>query len=362
MIDLRIKVEPFPIIQPLVVRLREREVGDQGPNDAILIGREGSRREYDFHGFSLVLHAESHMPLDNDVLLIVPGQTSARRLIRAASQNNTLLVTEQCDQLCLMCSQPPKKQHVDLMSELETAASLAPPDAYIGLSGGEPLLYKKRLFEMLLSLSLIRPDLTFHILSNGQHFDEEDIDTLREIGIDRILWGIPLYAADAAQHDFIVKKTGAFDRLFRSFSILFDAGAAIELRTVVMQHNYANLPTLAGFIGSNLPFVERWAIMQLENIGFGRMNWDTSFKDTSTDFGNVGRAINIATARNVGVQLYNFPLCAVPERFHHLAPATISDWKKKHESFCVDCSLRQRCGGFFEWYNHNRGFKGLGPI
>src|SRR5690349_19045507 len=111
MIDLRIKVDPFPVVEPLVVRLRD-QADDPGPNDAVLIGREGARREYEFQGFSLALHAADGLKLDNDVIMIVPGQTSARRLIRADSRHNTLLVTEQCDQLCIMCSQPPKKQHV----------------------------------------------------------------------------------------------------------------------------------------------------------------------------------------------------------------------------------------------------------
>ncbi|MGO6734870.1 hypothetical protein ACC732_25200 [Rhizobium ruizarguesonis] len=144
--------------------------------------------------------------------------------------------------------------------------------------------------------------------------------------------------------------------------MLFEAGSAIELRTAVMRQNEVNLPALASFVGTALPFVERWAIMQLENIGFGRMNWDLSFKDTSTDFDNLARAINIATARDVPVQLYNFPLCSVPERYRHLAAASISDWKNRQELFCTSCSARQRCGGFFEWCDHRKGFRGLGPI
>ncbi|MDM9623152.1 His-Xaa-Ser system radical SAM maturase HxsC [Rhizobium sp. AC44/96] len=362
MIDLRIKVEPLPFTEPLVVRLRESYAADLGPDDAILMGVEGSRREYDYRGFSITLHADSSLKLDNDVMMIMPGKGSARRLIRADSAHNTLLITEQCDQLCVMCSQPPKKQHVDLFEELETAASLAPRNAYIGLSGGEPLLHKRKLFDMLMMLSRVRPDLKFHILSNGQHFEEEDVELLQEIGAARILWGIPLYAPTAVAHDALVKKDGAFDRLLESFAILFEAGSSIELRTVVMRQNYPVLPELASFVGIHLPFVERWALMQLENIGFGRMNWDTSFKDTSAEFENVARAVDIAAAKDLAIQLYNFPHCSMPERYRHLAPAAISDWKNKFESFCKDCSSRQSCGGFFEWYNHSRGFKGLGPI
>ncbi|MGV2103972.1 His-Xaa-Ser system radical SAM maturase HxsC [Rhizobium sp. 21-4511-3d] len=361
MIQLRIPVQPFPAVEPLVVRLRE--TGDAlGPHDAVLKRVDGDRREYDFQGFALEVDAPAHVNLADDVILIAPGQESARRLIRADSRHNTLLVTEQCDQLCLMCSQPPKKHHVDLFSELKIAASLAPPSAYIGISGGEPLLHKRQLFEMLEELTAVRPDLTFHVLTNGQHFDDDDVLALKRIGVDKVLWGIPLYSSDASLHDAIVQKEGAFERLLESFSILFRAGSSVELRTVVLEQNYASMPELASFVGTTLPFAERWAIMQLESIGFGRMNWSRIFKDTSIDFGMIASAINIATAKGVSVQLYNFPLCSVPEAYRGRASAAISDWKNKFESFCAQCSSKPRCGGFFEWYDHSKGFKKLGPI
>lgn len=360
MIQLRIPVQPFPVVEPLVVRLRET-CDAPGPHDAMLVGIDGDRREYDFQGFSLEVDAPKGVTLADDVIMIFPGQDSARRLIRADSRHNTLLVTEQCDQLCVMCSQPPKKHHVDLFRDLTIAASLAPHLAYIGISGGEPLLHKRQLLEMLAKATTERPDLTFHILTNGQHFDEEDVPLLKEIGTNKVLWGIPLYAADAVLHDTIVKKTGAFERLLETFSILFRAGSSIELRTVVLEQNYGLMPELASFVGTTLPFMERWAIMQLESIGFGRMNWSRIFKDTSIDFEAIARAINIASTKGVPVQLYNFPLCSIPEAYRGHAPAAISDWKNKFETFCSGCSSRPRCGGFFEWYDHNKGFKGLGP-
>jgi hypothetical protein len=119
---------------------------------------------------------------------------------------------------------------------------------------------------------------------------------------------------------------------------------------------------LAQQIAVRLPFIERWAIMQLENIGYGRMNWKSSFKDTSSDFGELSRAVDMATAKGMAVSLYNFPLCSVPAGYRRLAPATISDWKNKHEDFCDGCSARGECGGFFEWYDHRHGFSQLGAL
>lgn len=84
MIDLRLKVDPLPIDTPLVVRLREELCEDRGPHDAVLLDVAGDRREYDFNGFSLGVYARTGEIMDGDVLLLLPGQVSAHRLIRGS--------------------------------------------------------------------------------------------------------------------------------------------------------------------------------------------------------------------------------------------------------------------------------------
>lgn len=362
MIPLRLKVDPPPIIEPLVVRLRDDGQDIDSAHDAALVTKDGTVREYDYMGFSLVVHAAAEVELDGDVLLILPHQPSAHRLIRAASKHNTLLVTEQCDQLCAMCSQPPKKLHADLFDEFAIAAELAPREAYIGISGGEPLLHKGRLFDFLERMTVSRPDLRFHVLTNGQHFEPEDMRRLTMIGLDRILWGIPLYSHRPTVHDELVGKAGAFERLERSMALLAATGASIELRTVVTRRNWAELPELAGYVATSLPFIHVWAIMQLERIGYGRMNWATLFQDTSRDFLPARSAITLAAGRGIDVALYNFPLCSVPQDYRRYAVSAISDWKRRYLDFCDGCSARSSCGGFFEWYSHNEGFSALGRL
>src|SRR3546814_5110315 len=106
--------------------------------------------------------------LDGDVLLIDPLRGRADRLIRADSAHNTLLVTERCDQLCVMCSQPPRKTHVDRFALLTQACLLAPPNLVIGITGGEPTLYKHQLFALVAQVLTIRPDLEFPLLTTAQ--------------------------------------------------------------------------------------------------------------------------------------------------------------------------------------------------
>ena len=367
MIPLRIKVEANAD-QPFVVRLRsfelavcEQRTEQLNPFDAALerVGPEGA--DYVGEGGPIRVLGIDPSKVDRDVLLVNPRRGTADRL-RSASQHNTFLVTERCDQVCLMCSQPPKAHHVDLFPYLKTAALLAPEGATIGISGGEPTLFKTQLFQFLEMVLLARPDLSFHVLTNGQHFQEADGGAMNRIDRRKVIWGIPLYSRDPAVHDRIVGKEGAHAQLTENLALLCRLGAQIELRTVLMRPNADDLPQLARFIASNLPFIRTWAVMQMENIGYGRMNWKTLFYDSSEGFDVVGRSIDLVRSRGIDAWLYNFPLCTVPEPYRHLAPATISDWKRAYREECEGCSLKARCGGFFEWHPANHGYGKLGAI
>jgi len=170
---------------------------------------------------------------------------------------------------------------------------------------------------------------------------------------------VPIYSADPETHDAIVGKAGAFEMLLGGLSSLCRAGAAVELRTVAMRRNLGDLPRLARFVTTHIPFAVRWAIMQVENIGYARRDWPNLFADTSVAFADVAEALDLARARGIQAVLYNFPLCTVPEPYRYLAPSSISDWKRKYLEECTACTARDRCGRFFEWYPEDRGFSGV---
>lgn len=364
MIPLRLQVSTLALPDPLIVRLRSDDepdaYSDEG-HDAVLQSWEGGLAEYDAGGISVSVRVADPDMVDGDILLIPPQSRTAHRLIRARSDHNTLLVTERCDQLCVMCSQPPKTQHFDLFDSFLEACRVAPYGQYIGISGGEPLLLKKRLFDFLMSLADLRPDLRFHVLTNGQHFTEGDMEVIEALGPERVLWGIPLYSASAADHDRIVGKDGAYETLVENLARLTRAGASIELRTVVIRSNVEALPELAQFITTRLPALQVWAIMQMERIGYGRLNWEKEFCDTSLNFYPVGRALDVAAARGLPVSLYNFPLCTVPPIWRDHAMASISDWKQKFINKCQTCTKRPVCSGFFEWSPADGGFQRIIP-
>ena len=323
---------------------------EQGRDAVSIIARSDSEALLSGERGLLSLRISQNEDIDGDVLLVDPIGGRAERILRRASRHNTLLVTERCDQLCVMCSQPPKKTHHDRFHYFKKACLLAEPDTLIGISGGEPTLYKEELFDLIENTVAARPDLGFHVLSNGQHFSARDVERLGAPEFRSVVWGIPLYSQDAELHDRIVGKDGAFDRLMQSFAWLMRTGARVELRTVLLSENLADLPRLAAYVSSKLRFVEAWSIMQLENIGFAKNRWASLYVDHRADFSSIAEAIDRAQQWGVPVRLFNFPRCTIPENYRRLAPQSISDWKRKFAEECRGCSEQGDCSGFFEWH------------
>ena len=335
--------------QPFVTRLRKGD-SPQQPGDTVLFAANGDGAVFSGEDGLLAFDQLPPEGVDGDVILVNPRDGRAERLFRAGSTHNTLLVTERCDQLCVMCSQPPKKTHIDRFELFERACLLAPEGAMIGITGGEPTLYKNQLFSLIERTCQARPDVGFHVLTNAQHFESDDLATLRSNRFRNVVWGIPLYAPEAGLHDSIVGKIGAFDRLQASLHTLLLAGARVELRTVLLQSNAPCLSDLAILIAHRLRFIEAWSIMQLEHIGFAKNRWGELYFDHRSDFSPVQAALDQASVRGIDVRLFNFPRCSVPREYRAFAAPSISDWKRKFMPGCSGCSEMDRCGGFFEWH------------
>lgn len=364
MIDLRIPIECDQQASPFVCRVEmpsERRFGRLGLS--FEVSDSGGAVGF-FDGLKVRFPGVNAEELYGDVLMVIPGHKSASRLIRRESCHNTLLFTEQCDQLCVMCSQPPKRVNDQWRLPLyKQAIRLADEGVNIGISGGEPTLQRELFFDFLEDIVSSRPDISFHVLTNGQHFLEEDVPFLRSMHENAdILWGIPLYAPDAQTHDRIVLKDGAYEILMPNLFRLASARGKIELRTVLTAINYPALPSLAKFVSSNLFFIKVWAIMGLEPIGFAKAFKEDLFVDHSAFREPLEHALDISRTRRLPATLYNLPLCTVRKEYRGFCADTISDWKKKYLPECASCELRSSCSGFFEWYNEKWSFEGVTPL
>ena len=93
-------------------------------------------------------------------------------LWKNSARHNGLLLTEQCDNYCLMCSQPPKDREDSwLFDRARKVISLLPEGARaLSLTGGEPTLHADALIGLLEHCKRVAPGLSVHLLSNGRRF------------------------------------------------------------------------------------------------------------------------------------------------------------------------------------------------
>jgi sulfatase maturation enzyme AslB (radical SAM superfamily) len=168
-----------------------------------------------------------HLPIEMNYLAegdVIKIESSGRinSLFRKSSSHNTILLTEQCNHYCLMCSQPPK--NIDdswLMNDAMELLELIPRETVnIGFSGGEPTLYGNRFIELINKAKLMLPNTSIDVLSNGRAFSDL-IFTAKYAAINHpdCVIGIPIYSDDPARHDYVVQAEGAFDETIRGIQI-----------------------------------------------------------------------------------------------------------------------------------------------
>lgn len=299
---------------------------------------------------------------DGDVIRMGQNGQGFRALYRKNSLHNTFLVTERCNNWCLMCSQPPKTADDSyLIKEILQVIPLMSPDTpMIGITGGETTLVGTSLVEIIRKLKSYLPRTGVHVLSNGRQFkDKEYVSAIAAVRHPDLMFGIPLYSDLAEEHDYVVQAKGAFDETIRGILNLKARGIKVELRVVLHKQTTARLPQLARFIVRNLTFVDQVALMGLEMMGFTKHNLSILWQDPLDYQPQLVECVEILSRSRVKPLIFNHQLCVLDLRLHRFYCKSISDWKNEFMPECESCTKRQDCGGFFASakLRYSRGIK-----
>ena len=295
------------------------------------------------------LPAEMDYFAENDIIRIeLSGRISS--LYRRNSSHNTILLTEQCNHYCLMCSQPPK--NIDdswLLDDAMKLLDLVPKDtANIGYSGGEPTLYGDGFIHLIEKTKQSLPKTSVDVLSNGRRFsDLEFTKKFAKVGHPDCVIGIPIYSDDPVRHDFVVQATGAFDETIQGVLNLKRMHQKVEIRIVIHKQTIDRLVQTCEFITRNLLFVDHVALMGLEITGFTRANLDSLWIDPFEYKDTLSEAVSILNAYKINTSVYNHQLCTVNSDITKNYKKSISDWKNEYVDECQSCTKLQDCGGFF---------------
>jgi len=348
-LTVRISTDPH---RPFPLRAREAFVATtddvpEGFGWYVYIGRDVSGLS---GGRTVQLTDEFSYLSDGDVVRLAPNKKSLRVLFRKNASINSFLLTERCNNYCLMCSQPPRNVNDGwIVDEILDALPLIDPDVpELMFSGGEPTLLGDRFFELVQACKSYLPRTALHVLSNGRAFADANFSLkLGRIQHPDLMIGIPVYSDLAHIHDYVVQADNAYDETIRGILNLKQAGVPVEIRVVLHKQTYARLPELAEFITRNLLFVDHVALMGLEITGFTKANLPDLWIDPVDYRSELSRAVGILDRAKIRTSIYNSQLCLMDRSIWRFSRQSISDWKQEYMPECSGCSMKDQCGGFF---------------
>lgn len=287
---------------------------------------------------------------DGDVVHISPSGF-VRTLYRRDSPHNFILATDQCNSFCLMCSQPPKQVNdFDRIGEhLRLIDLIDPGTAELGITGGEPTLFKDEFLRLIEYCKAKLPNTALHVLTNGRLFYyREFARRLGEIAHPDLMLGIPLYSDIDSEHDYVVQAKGAFEDTVLGLHNLGRYNVPVEIRVVIHRQTYRRLPRLAEFISRNYPFAAHVALMGMEMFGFVHRNFDALWIDPYDYQAELREATEALFLAGMHVSIYNHQLCVLDRALWPFARKAISDWKNIYLEECDRCVMREQCGGLFQ--------------
>ena len=265
------------------------------------------------------------------------------------SNDNSLFVTSQCNNRCLMCAQPPlNRDDIDFFFERNIRLIDNAPNGLtdIGITGGEPTLLQEKLVHLIKYIELRYPDSLIHILTNGRAFS--DIQYTRMfVEFSNLLFGIPLHSDFSIEHDAITQVKDSYIETMKGLYNLANIGADIELRVVINKMNYRRLPQLSEFIWRNLPVVASISFMGLEDTGYSIKNHNKIWIDPIDYLVEIEKAVINLAEWNLDVSIFNIPLCLLKPSLYKFAKKSISDWKVTYIDTCSTCSKKNECCGLF---------------
>jgi His-Xaa-Ser system radical SAM maturase HxsC len=309
-----------------------------------------SRVPDSFGGRLIAVPLKFNYLADGDVLGFDHSSRKFRTLFRRNSAHNSFLVTERCNNYCLMCSQPPKD--VDdrwILKEIKESLPLIDPATRaLTFTGGETLSDWEDFIGVLNECRDRLPATAIQVLTNGRAFaNSEIVDAWKDIGHPNLMAGIPVYASVDHIHDYVVQAKGAFDETVLGILKLKDRGQRVEIRVVLHALTAPIIEETGRWIARNLPFVDHVALMGLENTGFAIAN-DAMLWMDPVDYGDgLARAVDHLSAAGVNVSVYNLPKCVLPKSVWPHALQSISDWKNGFVEECNRCDEKNSCSGFF---------------
>lgn len=289
---------------------------------------------------------------DKDIIEISPNTLSIKVLYRSNSNDNFLMLTNKCNNNCVMCPDSLNvrtenknipldiiKRHIELIDK---------STQFLCITGGEPTLLKEDFIETIKFCKEKLPNTKYLLLTNGRMFYYKKFTEafLKNRPRDMII-AIPIHAHEPELHDYISSVKGSFVQAFYGVKNLLEAGEKIEIRIVINKLNYNIISNIAFMITKYFPKVLRVSFMAMEILGNAAVRREEVWINFNDVQQKLKEAALILLKNAIEVKIYNFPLCSLDKSLWSLNVRSISDYKVRYKDQCKGCIVIEKCGGFF---------------
>jgi len=265
--------------------------------------------------------------------------------------SEVLQLTYRCNLACRSCPQPLHEREIsdeDSGKVLLALRNLQPEIRYLTISGGEPTLRPNLLGKTLDMLYRDFKSVSVQLLTNAVLLKKQTLcNKIVSLYPEGLLIAIPLYAGHVILHDAVTGVPGSFESTVQGVNNLLSLGARVDLRVIVTKLTAHELDRTSMFIAENLDHVDRVLFVSPELHGVAKDNERDVWIPLTDHALSLNSAIEILLDSNIAVNLYNYPLCCIPEHWWSLCADSISPWKKMFFDSCSDCSGIEYCSGFF---------------
>ena len=286
---------------------------------------------------------------EGDIIKATPDG-SIQVLWEESSSDNVIFTTDFCNSACIMCPQIPRgepfsyfEQNLRMLSLVKDSRKLHS----IGITGGEPTIFKDEILKILTECYSKFPSVPIEMLTNGKNFDDFKFAKSCVLAHPRTTFCIPLYASYSEKHDYIVGADGSFEKTIKGIYNLTRLRQNIEIRIVILKHNYQDLPVLIDYIYHNMPFVSHVAIMGMEITGMAKSNCEEVWVDPTAYQDELKKSVLMLKRYNLPFSIYNLPRCLLEKKLWGYDRDSISKWKKVYLEKCGNCKEKERCCGVF---------------
>ena len=280
------------------------------------------------------------------------GNGVIRILYRDDSNDNAIVVTNQCNSNCIMCPDSDvvrnTKENPSIKKILEHIKCIPDDTEHITITGGEVGILKEDFIKVLETCKTYLPNTEFLVLTNGRVFSVGNYtEKISKVTPNNIRFAIPIYASQSKLHDEITRVQGSFKQALTGIYNLINKNIDVEIRIVVLKKNYNELENIAKFIVENIPQVKMVNIMALEMTGNAFKNKEKVWINFSDVNDYLYKACMKLIENGIVTNLYNFPLCCIDERLYSISRKSITDYKIRYKEQCEGCTSQDWCGGFF---------------